>query len=208
MNGTQGLACFVLMSIPLPLNLAPDCAKPVTMAPFSYPARDSLQGLLLGKGSSFGEGQTRKEQPHYHLEKRVPRTCIMHDKQFSKHRRAVSCFFSLDLPPTSHLPLFSCSDWAGSSLGLRTLIFLGFSFVRPVLGPLSSSLIYSLCRSIFFRGMGNIYIYIWIIDCLQINLFCTHTWFDSLASYRILGEIIISWSVWTLRKKVSTKKGS
>lgn len=110
MNGTQGLACFVLMSIPLPLNLAPDCAKPVTMAPFSYPARDSLQGLLLGKESSFGDGQTRKEQPHYHLEKRVPRTRIMHDKQFSKHRRAVSCFFSLDLPPTSHLPLFSCSD--------------------------------------------------------------------------------------------------
>lgn len=50
MNGTQGIACFVLMSIPLPLSsVAPDYVKPVTIIPFSCPVRGSLQGSLLGK---------------------------------------------------------------------------------------------------------------------------------------------------------------
>ena len=145
---------FVLMSTPRPLDsVTPDDAKLVTRAPFPCPPRGGLRGAS-GKVSLFLERQARKKQPSLspgeESAEGLQDTLAQHNCPSSAGPPAAS-FYWVCLP---RLLFCSCLNRCISGPGPRPC-FLGIFFRSPVLDPLSSSFMYSFCRSIFFRGLGN-----------------------------------------------------
>lgn len=122
--------------------------------PFSVRRRE-VSGVLLGRFLRSYKEKQGGNNILCHLEERVPRACRTPTQHTVPARQDRQCLSSLHLPPTP--PVLLPSEWFISGPGPHSC-FLGLFFLSSVLDPLSSSFMYSFCRSIFFRGVGSIYL--------------------------------------------------